>query len=61
MPNDQEGKVKKKATPEGPSSDKKTSPDELLKTTKKGEIELMEEELDKVSAGLATSRPHKCA
>jgi hypothetical protein len=59
-PNDQEAKVEKRATPKQPSSDKKTSPDELLKATKKSDIELMEEELDKVNAGRATSNPRKC-
>jgi|HubBroStandDraft_2_1064218.scaffolds.fasta_scaffold1152128_2 hypothetical protein len=40
---------------------KKPSPDKLLKTTKKGDIELMEEELDKVNAGQAIATTHKCA
>jgi hypothetical protein len=40
---------------------KKSSPDKLLKTTKKGDIELMEEELDKVNAGQAIATTHKCA
>jgi hypothetical protein len=39
----------KKANPKP----KKLSPDTLLKTTKKRDVELMEEELDKVNAGLA--------
>jgi hypothetical protein len=43
------------------SKKKQPSPDKLLKTSKKGDIELMEEELDKVNAGQAIASTHKCA